>query len=122
MDTLQKRIRFALKLSKNKPADLAKHIGISESAISQWINGPTKTINSMHLLKVSNFLNVNPQWLASGEGSPFKTRQDKNNSYEVSKDEREWLELIKTLNIEQQTALYISMSAMVDNETKKLPN
>lgn len=122
MDTLQKRISFALELSKNKPADLARYIGVSESAVSQWLNGTSEAINSIYLLKVSSFLKVNPQWLVSGKGSPFKIKQYHINDNIVSENEREWLDLIKMLNNEQQQALFMSMSAMVDNETKKLLN
>ena len=116
MDTLQKRIRFALETSEKKPTDLAKYIGISESAISQWINGPTKTINSVHLLKVSSFLGVEPQWLASGEGSPTNIKNDNVVDYAISDDENKWLRLIRKLNDDQRTALFLSLTATLDDK------
>lgn len=119
MDTLQKRIRFALEASKKKPTDLAKYIGISESAISQWINGPTKTINSMHLLKVSSFLSVNPQWLASGEGTPSNNTKDDSSEYIATAEEQKWLRLIRKLNHDQRTALFLSLTATLDDEIAK---
>ena len=114
MDTLQKRIKFALDLAKKKPTELARHIGISESAISQWVNGPTKTINSVHILKVSDFLGVNAQWLASGEGSPTDIKADNIDDDSITNDEQKWLKLIRRMNHNQRTALFLSLTATLD--------
>ena len=69
MLTLQERMLMALKHSGKKPSALARYLGISESAISQWVNGPTKSVNSILVIKAAHFLGVSAYWFSTGEGN-----------------------------------------------------
>lgn len=60
---------MALKHSGKKPSALARYLGISESAISQWVNGPTKSVNSILVIKAAHFLGVSAYWFSTGEGN-----------------------------------------------------
>lgn len=57
---------------------LAKEIGISREAISQWENGQTKGLKPENLLACSKILGVDIEWLISGNrnnnisGSPVE--------------------------------------------------
>lgn len=68
MSTLQERIKEAMADAGCNGTDLWRACGLTSGAVSQWINGPTKTIKGENLLKVSRFLKVRPEWLASGAG------------------------------------------------------
>lgn len=74
-DTIHTRIkesRLELGLSQE---DLARLVGVSREAISQWEKGkttakkpkPTKP-NGKNLIKLSKALNRNPEWLETGKG------------------------------------------------------
>ncbi len=69
MISLQERMSQALRHSGKKPSALARYLGISESAISQWVNGPTKTVNSTLVIKAAHFLGVSAFWFSTGEGN-----------------------------------------------------
>lgn len=68
MKTLAQRLAYALSERKNSPAELARAIGKTESAVSQWLSGETKNMRSDSLMAVSRFLECNPSWLATGDG------------------------------------------------------
>jgi len=73
MISLQQRMELALRHSGKRAAALANVLGISESAVSQWINGPTKSVNSTLVIKAAHFLGVSAYWFATGEGSMLQT-------------------------------------------------
>ena len=68
MTTLAKRLDTALKLAEKSPADLARATGKSESAVSQWLSGKSKSMRSDSLMATAALLGCNAQWLASGKG------------------------------------------------------
>jgi len=68
MNTLAIRLLNALTVRKKTPADLSRAVGRSESAVSQWLSGETKSMRGDNLLETSAFLSCSPQWLASGKG------------------------------------------------------
>jgi phage repressor protein C with HTH and peptisase S24 domain len=64
----QDRLAMALKHADVSAADLARHLGIAQQAISAALRGRTKAFNAANLLKTSMFLKVSPMWLATGTG------------------------------------------------------
>lgn len=60
--------KFAPK--KIKGVDLARAVGVKPPSVSDWLSGKSKTMEGENLLKASKFLGVNPNWLATGNGSP----------------------------------------------------
>ncbi len=71
MNSLKDRMIFALTHSEKTKSDLWKHCKISSGTVSLWFNGTTKTIGGRNLICTAAYLGVNPDWLATGNGSPF---------------------------------------------------
>lgn len=86
MKTLAERLRYAMEVlppKKIKGVDLARAVGVKPPSVSDWLSGKSKTMEGENLLKASKFLNVNPNWLATGNGSPSATNM-KNQNKELS--------------------------------------
>ena len=69
--TLSERLRYAMEIlppKKIKGVDLARAVGVKPPSVSDWLSGKSRTMEGENLLKASNFLKVNPVWLASGTG------------------------------------------------------
>lgn len=47
---------------------LAKACGIRPSSVNDWLSGQTLTLSTKVLFPAARFLNVNPEWLATGTG------------------------------------------------------
>lgn len=76
MSTYGSRLNAALERKKRSRADLAKAIGRTPQAIGQVINGTTKALTAENNSLAALYLDVNPHWLATGEGEmlPHGTR------------------------------------------------
>lgn len=68
MNTLADRIKQRLTDLKKSQADLAKYCKVRPPSVSKWLNGGTKTLQGQNLLRASEFLECDPDWLASGKG------------------------------------------------------
>lgn len=68
MTRFSERLDKALKSADKTQSDIAEHLQISASAITQWKNGNTKSGSAENLIKAAMFLGVNALWLATGEG------------------------------------------------------
>ena len=66
--TMTSRVAQALKESDLIPAELARRVGISESAIHQWLSGRVSRIKSEHIPSISLALNVRSEWIITGKG------------------------------------------------------
>lgn len=66
---LKDRLNEAISASGITKKELSAKLGISASAITYWTNGKTNSIDGANLLAAAIALKVNPQWLATGEGS-----------------------------------------------------
>lgn len=63
-DRLQERME---EKGLNAPA-LGRLIGVSQSAVYQWLSGDSKTLKPQHLLSVCKVLNINEEWLVNNAG------------------------------------------------------
>ena len=73
MKTLAERLKYAMEIlppKKIKGVDLARAVGVRPPSVSDWLSGKSKTMEGENLLKAAKCLNVNPNWLASGIGTP----------------------------------------------------
>lgn len=76
MKSIQERITDAYQYRKTltpthgKPtkAALAKAARVTASAVSQWFDGHSKSINGTALLGAADYLGISPGWLAGGLG------------------------------------------------------
>lgn len=48
---------------------LARACGIRPSSVNDWMSGKTKMVTADLLFPAARFLNVNPEWLATGRGA-----------------------------------------------------
>lgn len=76
MNTLAERLSYILKERGKSAADLARATGKTESAVSQWLSGETKSMRSDSLMAACALLSCSPQWLASGKGPIHQSNAD----------------------------------------------
>ena len=66
--SFQERLQ-SLILSKNvQQNDLARALKINKTRVSEWVLGSVKKPRAATIVKIAGFFNVNPDWLATGEG------------------------------------------------------
>lgn len=65
---LKDRIAEALRISQKPPTQVAAEAGVSDSAISQLLNGKTKSLKGSTAAGLEKSTGVLAQWLVSGEG------------------------------------------------------
>lgn len=68
MNTLADRIRFRLNALNKTQAGLGKYCKVRAPSITKWLNGSTKTLRGQNLLRASEYLECDPDWLAEGRG------------------------------------------------------
>lgn len=56
---------------KKTQAGLARATGAKPASISDWVNGRTKSINSVYLTGAAAYLEVSSDWLATGKGPKY---------------------------------------------------
>ena len=64
------RLKIRRRLKGMTQQQLARAVGIDQSAISQIERGDSKGATAENLLKISAILETNPQWLLTGKGDP----------------------------------------------------
>lgn len=67
--SLSERIKLAMDRAKMSQVDLARAVGIKPPSVNGWLSGKAKFLRGENLLKAARALNVNQQWLASGDGA-----------------------------------------------------
>lgn len=70
-----RRIEHAMKEAGKTPVDIARHLGISDSAVHQWFTKDSAPRNS-RIPSIANHLGVSVSWIMSGEGSPLEGVSD----------------------------------------------
>lgn len=85
MNSLGNRIRQRLehlqKSNKSKnQAGLAKYCKVKPPSVSKWLNGGTKTLQGHNLLRAAEYLECDPDWLATGNGAWGLQEVQKQNS------------------------------------------
>ena len=84
MNTLATRIRERLNSLHKSQADLAKYCKVQPPSVSKWLNGSTKILAGQNLLRAAEFLECDPDWLASGKGFWNSSNQE---SIQIEKEE-----------------------------------
>lgn len=72
MTTLQERIAKLMAETGKTVGDLAEIAGVSSSAVTQWKDGPTKSIKTAPAVKIASATGFSAMWIATGAG-PEKT-------------------------------------------------
>ena len=60
---LKDRLQEAMNLREKKAADLANDLGIPKSALSQYLSGKSKNMDSVRMYRLCVYLNVNEAWM-----------------------------------------------------------
>ena len=77
MSTLQDRIAEIMQSANLQVGDIATIAGVSSSAVTQWKDGPTKSIKTAPATKLSEKTGYSAMWIATGEG-PKQVKFDAN--------------------------------------------
>lgn len=60
---MKDRLQLALDLNNKKAIDLANDLDIPKSAISQYLSGKSKKLDSIRIFIIAEYLNVSEAWL-----------------------------------------------------------
>lgn len=66
------RIARAIAASGKKKGEIAAECGVANSAVTQWINGSSKSLKPENLYALAKATGFRPEWLAIGEGDPHQ--------------------------------------------------
>lgn len=75
MPAIHDRIKLAMTEAGVKTQELATSLGVSRSAVYQWLNGDVKNLKPENLVGLSKALKVRVEWLAVGE-LPMRHQHD----------------------------------------------
>lgn len=68
MTTLQERIAKLMAETGKTVGDLAEIAGVSSSAVTQWKDGPTKSLKTAPAVKIASATGFSAMWIATGAG------------------------------------------------------
>ena len=60
---LKTRLQTAMDMNNKKSVDIVNDLGIPKSAISQYLSGKSKDMDSRRLYKICSYLNVSEAWM-----------------------------------------------------------
>lgn len=63
MEDMKLRLQKALDIAGKKAIDLSKDLDIPKSAISQYLSGRTKNMDSRRIYAIAKYLDVSEAWL-----------------------------------------------------------
>lgn len=76
---LKDRLKEAMSIREKKPADLVNDLEIPKSAISQYLSGKSKNMDSVRMYRLCVYLNVNEAWMMGFDEPMERTIEQKNN-------------------------------------------
>lgn len=79
---LKDRLQEAMNLREKKAADLANDLEIPKSALSQYLSGKSKNMDSVRMYRLCVYLNVNEAWMM-GFDVPMERLKEKNSDIMV---------------------------------------
>ena len=99
---LKDRLQEAMNLRKKKAADLANDLGIPKSALSQYLSGKSKNMDSVRMYRLCVYLDVNEAWMM-GFDVPMERPKEKNNDIMSDiivrlRTDEGFFEVVETLN------------------------
>ena len=76
---LKTRLQTAMDMNNKKSVDLVNDLGIPKSAMSQYLSGKSKDMDSRRLYKICSYLNVSEAWMMGFDVPMERTEVQKNN-------------------------------------------
>lgn len=109
--TLAERIRTRRAELGLSLDDLADAAGVSGTAVRKWESGETNNLKHEHLFAIAEALNVNPRWLALGQGQKeaFPSRE----AYSVALARRDKAGNPKARSAWERIALVFAKAAVI---------
>ncbi len=74
---LSERIRKAIELSGKSQAEISREMGVSQSAITQWLTGQTKTLKIGTALALQKATGARAEWINSEIGPMLLTNEQR---------------------------------------------
>src|SRR6185369_1093646 len=68
MKTLSERASYLLELAGHSTKELARIAGVKPASVSQWVNGPTKSLAIEPATKLAKRFGLNAMWISKGIG------------------------------------------------------
>lgn len=84
MSTLQERIAEIMAATRLSVGDIADITGVTSSAVTQWKDGPTKSLKAAPASKLAAKTGFNAVWISTGEGTKITTG---NAAYDLTSSE-----------------------------------
>jgi SOS-response transcriptional repressor LexA len=69
MPSWNTRLRSLRLDAKQSKSELARHVGVSPAAVTEWENGVIKTLKGENLARLCKLYHVNADWLLYGRGA-----------------------------------------------------
>ncbi|WP_434558048.1 S24 family peptidase [Pseudomonas sp. Z4-20] len=66
------RLRKCLHLAQKTPSEIAQATGVSNQTVNNWF---VRGVPGRKILQVAKFLEIRPEWLQDGEGSPLSEEE-----------------------------------------------
>jgi len=80
MSIIKERLRIAMMGPPLvKPVALARACDVKQLSVSNWLSGKTRQFESANILAAAEFLEVTPEWLATGK-EPMRKSSIQNNA------------------------------------------
>lgn len=95
---LKDRIKYLLDKKGFTPYQVSADTKISQSTFSNYLTGKTKTISIRTAKKLSDYFNVDPYWLQTGNGEMEKTQNQYTNCEPGSPEFQNQLNELKLQN------------------------
>lgn len=100
---LKDRLQEAMNLREKKAADLANDLKIPKSALSQYLSGKSKNMDSVRMYRLCVYLNVNEAWMMGFDVPMERPKEQKNNDIMSDvivrmRTDEEFFKVVETLN------------------------
>ena len=76
MDTMNERVKLAIRTSGLSASEVGRRLGVSPEAVLQWMNGPTKNLRMKYLFGLAKLTGYEAEWLGTGEGPQRQLKGD----------------------------------------------
>jgi len=106
------RLKLLLEIRGIKQTELAKSIGITQSAISNVVRQSSRKPSAPTLLRMADALNCSANWLITGEGHPFEVSTIDNRA------EKELLDAFRSMDDQAQHAILAVAKVMSRKQSK----
>ena len=100
---LKDRLREAMTLRNKKAVDLSSNLDIPKSAISQYLSGRSKDMDSPRLYKICVYLDVSEAWMMGFDVPMERPKAQKNNDTMADiivrmRTDEDFFEVVKALH------------------------